>query len=1144
MDTVTQNGRLRQQILSGEQDIDALNGKSPNPQHQQPQFQQHYVQQQHPANYPSNYDLMTPVNAAPAAGNSRKASLTSQSSMSVNRLFRRKVPGAFDDDAGADIGDLTGRNMSFDDITHMRDRGPYGMNSLKTLDTTPIIPTLGAGGIGPASGKTMTNLQYRKQMNHQKKMNLANGARAMSLAGSNPIHQQQQQHPGGDPRAMSFNALGASPNGPRTMSLMNPMAGPRTMSLNSNQNPQQGPRTMSLNNRGPFPGPGGPARMNGQTNQQGPFPAGPRTLSLTNGQYYQQMGPSMGQYPQGQVPGQFQQVPGQYQGQMPGQYYGQVPPGQYTQGMPPQMAGQGGPYNQRPGQKGFPPPRANFAPKFPNQPQQNSTDSLGNVPEEDDEASAQQAKNRAVQYSTFDPRNQQPNGSLPLSADTTQDEDTDDVVYKFDEDGTDSPLISRKSTLKKSNSMRLRKINFFNNGQHVSPAKKTTTSDGVDVSPSFNLKLGGDNRDSILRPDDEDDYNENGNRDKLQSLGATVTASSSASGKDIYVTASNFNSPNKDFDLPSPDVQRKFEGDENTIEQANDETEQDDSPDDHGIRHRGSPVQDKTISSSSSVHSKLKTQTSHKSLVANTAFNNFRSPLSEHTKAYASPPLSGSVSSPFRQFDESNNASRSSFYSENLDLNEVANNHVSQPSTSLTLSRDNTKTPPTANTSNDITHGKVTPTENANITYTPKAQDYIRSTNTSDLMLSPLTDDSFKTDTDNSAKSERPRNSRSFSLTGKSKNLLKRLSKSSRKSSLQHLHDELLDDGSVGEDSTLTLRNGSIGIGGSPLARRRLSSTLSIKTTPLKLPQVPIKFTKNDLAIMNSNSELLNELQLVTAELASSIKRELALENRLKNNNTAYESGNLEHELLTKLKLLNEVQEKLNNERRLRFISEEHAILLENGQSPSPLKLNYEKNEMYKQLIVKNDLVNQLQDKIDELTQHHNKMNGSEDQTLLDKYNELLKENADLKLNVIPGLEKQLSVSNELARPSASRVGSNRQLSLVDSNTTDELISEQFDQSDDQIELLNLRNQREELREVVTKLTSSHSYESKIAQDKIRSLEAKVHHLSAINDKLSRRLELNRNESSPKHANAGGSGNGGKLQGFTIVSPTKRLFDE
>lgn len=1121
MDSVTQNGRLRQQILSGEQDIDALSGKSPA---QQAQLQQQYMQQQQYANnYPSNYDLMTPVNAAPGVGSSRKASLTSQSSMSVNRLFRRKVPGAFDDDAGADIGDLTGRNMSFDDITHMRDRGPYGMNSLKTLDTTPIIPTLGAGGIGPASGKNMSNIQYRKQMNHQKKMNYANGARAMSLAGSNPM----QGQPAGDPRAMSFNALGAAPTGPRTMSLMNPMGGPRTMSLNSNQNPQQGPRTMSLNNRGPFPGPSVPRNMN----QQGPFPAGPRTLSLTNGQYHPQ-GPmqfygQQGQYQQYQGQGQYQGHPGQHQGHP--QYQG--PPGQF-QGMPPM----GGPYNQRPMQKGLPPPRANFAPKFPNQPPQNSTDSLMNVPEEDDEATSQQANNRAV-HPTFDPRQQQLNESLPLSADTTQDEE-DDVVYKFDEDGTESPLISRKSTLKKTNSMRLRKINFFNNGQQVSPAKKTTTTDGVDVSPSFNLKLGGDHRDSVIRPEDDDDYNENGNRDKLQSLGATVTASSSASGKDIYVTASNFNSPNKDNDLPSPNVQRKFDDDDDTIEQA-DELEIEHQTEDNGIKDRGSPVQDRSLSSSSSMYSKMNTrQASHKSLVANTAFNNFRSPLSEHTKAYASPPLPEAVSSPFKQYDDSTNASRSSFYSDNLDLNEVGNNHISQPSTSLTVSRDHTKTPPTANTSNDISQSKVTPTEMTNVAYTPK-QGYIRSTNTSDLMLSPLADDSFRSETDNSAKSERPRSSRSFSLTGK--NLLKRLSKSSRKSSLQHLHDDLLDD-SVGED-TLTLRNGSLGAGGSPLARRRLSTTLSNKV-PLKAPQQPIKFTKEDLAIMNSNSELLNELQLVTAELASSIKRELALENRLKNNNTGHENANPQHEVLAKLKLLNEVQEKLNNERRLRFISEEHAILLENGQSPSPLKLNYEKNEIYKQLIVKNDLVNQLQDKIDELMQQHTKTSASEDQTLLDKYNELLKENADLKLKVIPDLEKQLSVSSELVRPSASRVGSNRQLSLVDSNSTDELISEQFDQSDDQIELLNLRNQREELREVVTKLTSSHSYESKIAQDKIRHLEAKVQHLGAINDKLSRRLELNRSESSPKHANTGGSGNGGKLQGFTIVSPTKRLFDE
>ena len=92
--------------------------------------------------------------------------------------------------------DLTnGSSVSFDDITHMRNRGPYAMNSHKALDTAPIIPTLGAGGtlggLGPASGSKVNNVQYRKQMNQQKKLAMINGARANSLATGNPMMGQQ-----------------------------------------------------------------------------------------------------------------------------------------------------------------------------------------------------------------------------------------------------------------------------------------------------------------------------------------------------------------------------------------------------------------------------------------------------------------------------------------------------------------------------------------------------------------------------------------------------------------------------------------------------------------------------------------------------------------------------------------------------------------------------------------------------------------------------------------------------------------------------------------------------------------------------------------------------------------------------------------
>lgn len=293
--TATQKGKLRQRLLNSELDINVLNEQQQPkiPMQQQMAMEQGggVYQQQYPQAYPQAY-VANGAQSQPSFLNSyesltnqganegvRKASLTSQSNMTMNKFFRRnKGDGGFDEETGADINDLTnGSNVSFDDISHIRDRGKYGVNG-PHLDSTPFIPTIG-GGIGSASGKSLNNIQYRKQMNHQKKMAYASNARAMSLAGSNPMQQTS------DPRAMSLSSFG---NG----------NGPRAMSLNSNGMMANGPRAMSLNNRMPMPPPGkggympqnGPRTMsmrnNGAPFGNGPYmqpTGGPRAMSLTNG---------------------------------------------------------------------------------------------------------------------------------------------------------------------------------------------------------------------------------------------------------------------------------------------------------------------------------------------------------------------------------------------------------------------------------------------------------------------------------------------------------------------------------------------------------------------------------------------------------------------------------------------------------------------------------------------------------------------------------------------------------------------------------------------------------------------------------------------------------------------------------------------
>lgn len=1002
MDAAISKGRLRQQILSGEQDIDALSGGGNSMTYNQ--YQQQYPQQ----------NAYVPPGQFDDGGGSRKASLTSQ--LTVNRFFKRRgghpAGAGFDDENGVDIGAIT-NNTSFDDITHLRGSGPYALSGVsKTLDTTPFIPTLGVPGLN----KPQNNIQYRKQLNHQKKLTLANGARAMSLAGGNPMTQPQSQPVPMDPRAMS-------------------LGGPRTMSLQL----QNGPRAMSLTNRGPM-GPG-PAPMPGPMH-----PGNPRAMSLRNQNpmYQGQMGqPQMGQPGMGQYPGQPMGQPmgpgpngramslgnrnnsltNQYNGYrpMPNQPYAQQGPVYGQPGPAPGPNGYRQPYqpNYNHGLQQPPFQQPGFQPNQPNYPQQtqHSNDSLMNVVEEEEEQPppppTKDAAPRRIPPPTLDPasNDEDADTSLPLSSSSPLHDSKEDVVYKFD-DETESPLVSRKSTIKKSNSMRLRKLDLFNASREPVPHHGSPLKNKPAVSRDSLAEESPFKADSKAKLQQLASANEPSDNDCDEPESDTLAK---RLGSDLKLDNARLVSDDVDEVLPSPDIKDKHESDS------------DDEPSyDTSVRTR---ELDRTLQ-----------PTRMRSLVANTAFSLFRNASSS---SHAAP----------------TNDSKTSIYLSD----DAQRNVVPDASDKSTFSRENNGTPPTANTSNDGSRNK----------------------NVLELINTTLPEDD-----EDELMSKKDRKRSSFSLTGKSKSFLRRLSKSSRRSSAAQ--PDYDDDDTLPRSTSFT---------SAPLQKRSTStSTLA--------PAKPLKFTKDELAMMTCNNDLLNELQLVTAELAGSIKRELALESKLKN--SSYEpsrTDDLEAQVLEKSRIISELQEKLANERRLRFISEEHALLLEHGQSPSALKLSYEKNEMYKQLLAKNELVNQLQDKLSEYQSEDN---------LVEKYNELVRENSELKFN---------KSSSNLERPATIRTVSSKQLLLGSEYSLEEL-------PDSHAELSVLRTQRDELREMITKLTSSHQYELKQAHDKIRNLEDRLQHTNAINDKLSKRDKSEHAERSL-----------GGLQGFTIVSPTKKFFD-
>ncbi|KAG7813451.1 hypothetical protein KL921_000997 [Ogataea angusta] len=266
-----------------------------------------------------------PANMAPprmygeGASHSRRSSLVSNSSSSVNKFFKRGMKFGKDDDddgngdADGDVEvDASASTVSFDDLQHIRGGGRYG-NGSSALDTQPYIPTLSNRPRGP-NGQ-LSNVQYRKLMTAQKKM------AAAQLANANK----------GPPRAMSLEA--GMMRYPRTMSMQS--AGPGYMS----PGPRMGydPRAMSMQTR--------PPPFNNQFG--GPDPSNsnpPKAMSMTS-----RFSNSPYRAPQGMAP-----QPPYYGGKVVSNpavpsMGSEYPKTSQDMQMPPQMlrAGPGGPLGQQ-----------------------------------------------------------------------------------------------------------------------------------------------------------------------------------------------------------------------------------------------------------------------------------------------------------------------------------------------------------------------------------------------------------------------------------------------------------------------------------------------------------------------------------------------------------------------------------------------------------------------------------------------------------------------------------------------------------------------------------------------------------------------------------------------------------------------------
>ncbi|AOA61945.1 Hypothetical protein PP7435_CHR2-0617 [Komagataella phaffii CBS 7435] len=226
----------------------------------------------------------------------RTGSMTSTAS----RLFRRGHKTSKFDVETEKEGEVyvdSNDSVTFDDLQYLRDRGRYGTDGSAQLDTTPLIPTLSLRPKGP--GGEQNNTQYRKQLTAHRKMAMYQASkdpllqnRAMSLQpqGMNPQNQVYSQTPVGYPAPGSFN--GSNLTDSRGISFQGPE--PRSMSFQTGpyqQDPryvshqsssyQQDPRSMS------FQGGSYQQDPRSMSFQGSPYQQDPRSMSFQGGSYQQ-----------------------------------------------------------------------------------------------------------------------------------------------------------------------------------------------------------------------------------------------------------------------------------------------------------------------------------------------------------------------------------------------------------------------------------------------------------------------------------------------------------------------------------------------------------------------------------------------------------------------------------------------------------------------------------------------------------------------------------------------------------------------------------------------------------------------------------------------------------------------------------------
>ncbi|QPG74866.1 hypothetical protein FOA43_002202 [Brettanomyces nanus] len=246
----------------------------------------------------------------------------------------------------------------------------------------------------------------------------------------------------------------------------------------------------------------------------------------------------------------------------------------------------------------------------------------------------------------------------------------------------------------------------------------------------------------------------------------------------------------------------------------------------------------------------------------------------------------------------------------------------------------------------------------------------------------------------------------------------------------------------------------------------------------------------SQLGVLNDNTKLLKELQIVSTELAGSISRELTLEGKLRAKSLVSASILKETENGSKV---SELTEQLNEERRKRYATEEMILKRSDGVSDNSqmTEMGYKNSSLSKKIVELEDQLQSEKMRTNLLEEERDKLKSS--------LEDMSKKYRDLTNNVVPELQNQVEILSNSNNPQNSLEERLESLQLENESLKQQQISE----SD---EVTVLKSQRDSFREALKNLKIQRDIDFRMNAEKVKSQEHTVNKLSSINGQLSRKL--------------------------------------